>query len=1340
MYILFTFFPKGKEQTVRMADLKENAGANEETNYDCVSDRPNAKPTSLKSQASSRKNNTSSLPEQLSGDSYEKALNGAQPSLFVHSGVPAVSIEDLTLPKGTVVNGPVSHSTSDKLCVLKKGSVSLSAAQPSEQPAKVSSPQVSQRVHELKVPTPQAAQKTTQQPLMFFVPNIVPVQTLSGANIQLPSVAATESEVEKTSGDEEKAEERPISETKKSEEIKIRNTRKVEYAVVSSESSSDEFDSDHDLNWDPQKEFMQFLLDGNDQDLEEVDVAPQPTGERRRKRKMDIIEMEDLSENDYSDVHYPSKKSKVVDVFKYEPSSANHVSINKVHTYKKKPAVQTSVDSRTNFPCETVEAIKQFIFSSPAKKWHDGNNTVKTDKFPFVGNKFSKKKTAPSPVLGAEQEPSFYPCTKCNVNFKEKKHLHRHMMYHLDGSTQFRHVDVPRPFICKECGRSFRDRNSLLKHMVIHQERREKLMEEIKGLKELQDEGRNARLQCPQCVFGTNCPKTFVQHAKTHQKDKRYYCCEECNFMAVTEHELECHQVDAHAATVKPTYIIIQSPQTKGEKNVTAKYDLHSSLKKSTTYTCKICPFNTSRENVLKKHVEYVHQQQNCETSRAAIEQQKSVSEFKKAGTYRLQTSPKYGLETHIFRKVPEKPSSSGSFSGLLRKNLNRQKARKGAINSLAAKLSQSNSKSSYLQGTDKQNKLFVHQQAGESDVTTGCLYRDAEENYSEREPQYSNLFPLNHKKRNSKPSYAKLLVSNEEESSSFLPGFDSDQSVGENKDLVSRNLKERSYVGGDVLNSDDQYPDALQKKTAVVLQKLNLRVKEESDDYYYDDPAEDSFEDTYDFSDYTSEATANFLDCSENEQNPYARNYFIRRQRSPVKGDRSLDNRSVSNAHENDSETIHMFKVKEECIETEVCSETQESGLVPHNGSFSDLDLTPLSVESKSCPYCPAVFESGVGLSNHVRGHLHRVGLNYNARHAVSPEQVASQDRKPRIRRKIGTIRRIKKAEKSESQTEHTCPLCGGWFDTKTGLSNHIRGHLRRIGHPKQSASKSPVCILNEIMQDKEEYKNIVKILNKKQFLSRPYVSQKFATSDGLFLSPTGIPVKIQHANQETKPWGISASQHEEQSLENKPNEAKQVKSSPSSSLIELLKKKMEEERDMNQNLSHTARKRLSGSPSKENVVAHHHPLKVDLNWQPEKGELNKKICVHCNTTFPSAVSLSNHVRAYARRKRAALLDGTTYDCKQRKPRSRPGTKKKMYPLPHTADETYRLTCRFCDLVFQGPLSVQEDWIKHLQRHIMNASVPRTGAGMVEVALPPKEVSSVPEHAAPLLVPQTAL
>lgn len=64
---------------------------------------------------------------------------------------------------------------------------------------------------------------------------------------------------------------------------------------------------------------------------------------------------------------------------------------------------------------------------------------------------------------------------------------------------------------------------------------------------------------------------------------------------------------------------------------------------------------------------------------------------------------------------------------------------------------------------------------------------------------------------------------------------------------------------------------------------------------------------------------------------------------------------------------------------------------------------------------------------------------------------------------------------------------------------------------------------------------------------------------------------------------------------------------------------------------------------------------------------------------------------------------------------------------------------CRFCDLVFQGPLSVQEDWIKHLQRHIMNTAVPRTGAGMVEVTTVPTDSCSNTEPQAQPSVMQTS-
>lgn len=109
------------------------------------------------------------------------------------------------------------------------------------------------------------------------------------------------------------------------------------------------------------------------------------------------------------------------------------------------------------------------------------------------------------------------------------------------------------------------------------------------------------------------------------------------------------------------------------------------------------------------------------------------------------------------------------------------------------------------------------------------------------------------------------------------------------------------------------------------------------------------------------------------------------------------------------------------------------------------------------------------------------------------------------------------------------------------------------------------------------------------------------------------------------------------------------------------------------------------------------------------EKFAVNKKICIHCNATFHSGVSLSNHLRAYARRKRIALLEGTSrihtcslfhsnlqifivdnefvwctaYDCKQKRSRSRPGPKRKVFSSSPSATEViYRMTCRYFSLL----------------------------------------------------------
>ncbi|XP_060038249.1 protein Wiz isoform X4 [Erinaceus europaeus] len=49
-----------------------------------------------------------------------------------------------------------------------------------------------------------------------------------------------------------------------------------------------------------------------------------------------------------------------------------------------------------------------------------------------------------------------------------------------------------------------------------------------------------------------------------------------------------------------------------------------------------------------------------------------------------------------------------------------------------------------------------------------------------------------------------------------------------------------------------------------------------------------------------------------------------------------------------------------------------------------------------------------------------------------------------------------------------------------------------------------------------------------------------------------------------------------------------------------------------------------------------------------------------------------------------------------------------------------YTLKCRFCEVEFQGPLSVQEEWLRHLQRHILEMNFPK--------ADPPPEEPPVPQ------------
>ncbi|XP_067315654.1 zinc finger protein 644 [Pseudorasbora parva] len=1220
-----------------MAAVKESAEEDKEveSSYDAQELTSTSSPNN--------NNNNLDPPEPLPLDSHQNPLNGVQPNPFVCGSFPAAPSTNDSLPSGALVNGAASHCTSEESCVHNKDMSPL--------PGTDTSPEV--------LPPPSELQSDTRQKAEGCALKVQPARASSESNN-----SDSEAPLDVLVG--EGLDNRPISRLLTRKGIKAGCLWDFDSEL--SESSSDDCDG---ITWGLEEKFMRILLKSSVAGDEvrtkvEIDGAP-PANQRRRMRKNHAMERADTGGHVYDGFDYTSQNSLSDEDSDFESS------INKEHAFRKEPeSLKAYAGLRLEKYCDKSAAMKELISSEKEERCDEGGSDIETNT--YMGEKLARLKTETK----TGEELSFFPCSKCNDNFKEKRHLHRHMMYHLDRNKEVRQEHVPRPFICRECGRSFRDLTSLQKHIIIHQVRRERLMEEIKGFSKIDVEGRRACLQCPQCVFGTKCPKTFVHHGKTNEKEKLSYNSEKCDHMTMSE--MEAHECTAHHNTCG---------------------------KNGNSFVCQNCTFRTTNRYSLRKHVELIHGQPYYESyepqpHRNMDDHVKALFDQPKTKDPSLLMPKNQSTKNWSVRDRGELPFRSNGSADLNVRSKETQKASDGFSSSLIkwSPGSPANKLSPFSLRSDKPSKLSPLP-TEKIDVTTGLPYveednQEYESAVAEKRTKYLSSFDVHLTAKTEIVSKAACLN----------PGTEShpkDPSTGSTLALqtLRHKIPSKRKMSIPYRNTHANIPHVRLPKCEPESPQWDFSTPQEGDDK----------EGAQDFSDCTKESPDQFYSSSPSD-------YFIPFHNNipDYANHTNLDNSRVE-----DSDEICTFIVKEECIESIISEDNPGHIVYQQSDPYAEYIVNPLSlVGRKCCPYCPAVFESGVGLSNHVRGHLHRVGLSYDARHVVSPEQVASQDRQPRIRRKIPSVNRRIRKDKPESKTEHTCPLCLGWFDTKTGLSNHVRGHLKRIGKPISGASKSPLCILTELLQDEAEYRNIMRVFGSRPHLSKPFVSQKFANSDGLFLTSSGLPMKIHHATgtPDEGQWTMIRPPQVDRERER----ADKVRSS---TLEDLLgSRKVEQEMEV-EGHSEDARTPLTISYTSDSIPRSL-SVEMDPNWSQEKFEVNKKICIHCNATFHSAVSLSNHLRAYARRKEIALLEGTTYDCKQKRTRSRPGAKRKAFSSSHAASEViYRMTCRFCDLIFQGPQSIQEDWIKHLQRHLMHTSIPGMGAGMVEVSALCKELCS---------------
>ncbi|KAK2829339.1 hypothetical protein Q7C36_017329 [Tachysurus vachellii] len=153
--------------------------------------------------------------------------------------------------------------------------------------------------------------------------------------------------------------------------------------------------------------------------------------------------------------------------------------------------------------------------------------------------------------------------------------------------------------------------------------------------------------------------------------------------------------------------------------------------------------------------------------------------------------------------------------------------------------------------------------------------------------------------------------------------------------------------------------------------------------------------------------------------------------------------------------------------------SDQEENDVVSHlldvlteEEDEEDEDGILLKTVEKKCPYCQDCFDNGIGLANHIRGHLNRVGVSYKVRHFISPEEVNAIERKFSYQKKKKKVANFDPATFSVMR----CEFCSAGFDTRAGLSSHARAHLRDFGITNWEVTASPINVLRELFSKRPD------------------------------------------------------------------------------------------------------------------------------------------------------------------------------------------------------------------------------------------------------------------------------
>nr|KAF6402874.1 WIZ zinc finger [Rousettus aegyptiacus] len=257
-----------------------------------------------------------------------------------------------------------------------------------------------------------------------------------------------------------------------------------------------------------------------------------------------------------------------------------------------------------------------------------------------------------------------------------------------------------------------------------------------------------------------------------------------------------------------------------------------------------------------------------------------------------------------------------------------------------------------------------------------------------------------------------------------------------------------------------------------------------------------------------------------------------------------------------------------------------------------------------------------------------------------------------------------------SHSSTEACCELCGLYFENRKALASHARAHLRQFGVTEWCVNGSPIETLSEWIKHRPQ-----KVGAYRSYIQggRPFTKKFRSAGHGrdsdkrppLGLAPGGLAVVGRSAGGEPGPEAGRAADSGERPLA----------ASPPGTV------KAEEHQRQNINKF----ERRQARPADASAA----------RGGEETNDMQQKL----------------------------------EEVRQPPPRVRPVPS--LVPRPPQTSlvkfvgNIYTLKCRFCEVEFQGPLSIQEEWVRHLQRHILEMNFSKVDPPPEEPQAPPSQTAA---------------